>query len=274
VLERLRDKLEGATRLPGAEPDPLAALWWLAHGAPAPQAVERESWRRVEAFEARERWRAWAGEIGRERVPLVAAGLADDGGPPEAGLLLALEWRDGRRTPLPYHVVAGGPPRLDAEAVGRLAGRALGAAALPCKASDFAQLLAAALPDARGRLLAQSAARRGGCAGGPGRSAALEALTRAAARAARQRSDTRVFERAGESLARELPAGLDRLLSRLLAEPGDPQELAARIAELLEACAPPAGPDLAGVPCLVVVAAIALATTCPTDGGGAVTTYD
>ena len=266
VLERLRDKLAGAPRLPGAEPDPLAALWWTAGGVPTPEAAEAESWRRVEAFEARERWRLWIGVApARAPQPLVAAGLAEDGGPREAGLVLALQWADGRRIPLAYHCVADAPPRFDPEAVGRLAGRALTARMLPSSPIEFGHLLAAALPDARQRLLEHSAARRGGAAAGPGRGAALELLTRCAADAKLKRVDSTAIERATAALARDLPVGLDRLLARLVTEAPAPEQLARRIAELVEAAAPPPGPPLAGTPHLVLVAALVLASSCPAD---------
>jgi hypothetical protein len=266
VLERLRHKLAGAPRLPGAEPDPLAALWWTARGVPSPEAVEAESWRRVEAFEARERWRAWIGAApARSPQPLVAAGLTEDGGPREAGLVLALQWADGRRIPLAYHCLADAPPRFDPEAVGRLAGRALTARPLPSSPTDFGLLLAAALPDARHRLIEHSAARRGGAAAGPGRAAALELLARFAAAATLKRSDSSAVERATAALARDLPVGLDRLLARLVAAASAPEQLARRIAELVETAAPPSGPQLNGTPRLVLVAALVLASACPED---------
>ena len=45
-LETLRAKLDTAAPFPGAEPDPLASLWWLDAGSPEPEALEREAWRR------------------------------------------------------------------------------------------------------------------------------------------------------------------------------------------------------------------------------------
>jgi hypothetical protein len=67
------------------------------------------------------------------------------------------------------------------------------------------------------------------------------------------------------ALAQELPAGLDRMVARLIREPGASDQLATRIAEILERSAPPSAPPLGGTPRLVLVAAIALATRCPAE---------
>ncbi len=263
VLRTLRAKLASQGQVPGAEPDPLAALWWLEDGVPAPEALERESWRRVAPFEARERWRALAGPPQRRSpAPLVAAGIADDDGPPGAGVLLALEWRGGRGVPRPFADTGEAPPRRDPEALGELAERALHSAGVPTDPSQFAELLAGVMPEARAQLVALSAARRGS-AGSPGRQAALDLLARGAIDTHRQRADASALERAGQILACDVPAGLDRLIGRLARENGPPTELAARIVELAKTMLPPAAPPLDGTPRLVLVAAIVVASRCP-----------
>ncbi len=266
VLQRLRAKLGASTVAVGAEPDPLAALWWLDDGMPRPEALERESWRRVAPFEARERWRSLAGPARRApRTPLLAAAIADDDGPAEAGILLALEWRGGRRIPLPFVARTGETPHRDPDALGDLAERALRARAMPATSSDFADLLAGVMPEARAAMLALSAARRGTSSADEGRHAALEVLIRGTIQTHRERSDGSALERAAQVLDRELPAGLDRLIGRLAREGGAPIDLAARIAELGETLAPAAGPPLDGTPKLVLVAAIVLASRCAAD---------
>ncbi len=267
VLSTLRSKLAAGPRALGIEPDPLAALWWVGRGRPSISALESESWRRVEPFEAADRWRMVAGppQGRRHRRPLIAAGLVVDQGEPAAGLLLALEWPGGMRIPLPFVVAPNGAVRTDAVALGDLATRALSASALPAAPSDFACVLASVLPEARSRLLALSAARRGADATGANRREALRALLHAAHRAeeARDTAATATISDALAALRRELPAGLERTLGRLLRDGGE-RGLAARIVERIAPALPPAGPALDGTPRLVLVAAIALATRCPT----------
>lgn len=267
VLEKLRTKLAEVPRFAGAEPDPLAALWWVGGGAPLPETLEHESWRRVAPFEARERWRLQVGafDAARHDPPVVAAGIVADGGSPAVGVLLALEWQDGRRIPLPFTIAASGDVRADSAALGDLAERALRAAAIPTGTGEFTSALATVLPRARAQLLEYSAVRRGTHATGPGRSAALDLLKGWAAEATRDRADTEAIERAMTALAGELPVGLDRLIGRLLTEAGAHDHLAVRIAEVVESAAPLSGPRLDGTPRLVLVAAIALATRCPAE---------
>lgn len=268
VLRTLRAKLAEGPRTLGAEPDPLAALWWLDAGAPLPEALERESWRLVSPFEARERWRALVGthQAARHDPPVVAAGIVADAEPPAVGVLLALEWPGGRRIPLPYVLGADGQVRADPAALGELAERALRAAPIPTGTGEFTTALGSVVPRARAQLLEYSAARRGTLAVGPGRRAALEVLKSMGAEAERDRAETAAIERAMSVLASELPAGLDRLIARLLAHTGDHTDVASRLAEVVECSAPPGGPALDGTPRLVLVAAIALATRCPAEG--------
>ena len=266
VLRRLRSKLAEAQTSIGAEPDPLAALWWIDAGPPGAETLERESWRRVAPFEARERWRSLGGPVRRwPRTPVLTAGIAGDDGPAEAGILLALEWRGGRRIPLPFVVRAGRQPARDPEALGALAERALRATPLPAATSQFAELLAGVMPDARAALVALSAARHGTTSADDGRQAALEVLVRGSLRSHRERSDGSALERAATALGRELPVGLDRLIGRLAREGGAPVDLAVRITELVETAMPPSGPPLDGTPRLVLVAAIVLASRCAAD---------
>jgi hypothetical protein len=267
VLRVLRGKLADGSTTVGAEPDPLASLWWVDDGAPRIEALEREAWRRVAPFEARERWRALVGSAaGARQAPLLTAAIADES-PPGVGVLLALEWRSGARVPLPFVLEPGGQARLDAPALGDLATRTLRARPLPCDAGLFTSALAAVLPEARARVLALSAGRRGQTPG-PGRVSALDLLGRAAAATHRARADDTTLSSAIDLLARDLPVGLDRMVGRLVHECGSPSELALRIQEVLAATAPSVSPLLDGTPRLVLVAAIALATTCPSERAG------
>ena len=268
VLSTLREKLITGPRTLGIEPDPLAALWWVGRARPSISALEAESWRRVEPFEATDRWRTIVGTSPRcaHHPPLVAAGLVDDQGEPAAGVLLALEWPGGSRIPLPFVVAPTGAVRIDAFALGDIARRALAAGALPTTPSDFACVLASVLPQARSRLVALSAARHGAEVTSPGRREALDALLHAAHRAeqARDTTATNNIARAVDALRHELPAGLERRLGRLLRDGLGDQDLTRRIAEDIAPALPPPGPGLDGTPRLVLVAAIALATRCPT----------
>jgi superfamily II DNA or RNA helicase len=268
VLRTLRDKLAAGPRGLGIEPDPLAALWWIGQPQPFRSALDAESWRRVEPFEAADRWRMLVGTPRGRTVdpPLIAAALAADQGQPAAGLLLALEWPNGSRIPLPFIVAPSGAIRNDACALGELATRAIAAHPLPAAPSDFTCVLASVLPVARAQLLSLSASRRGADATGAGRRDALHVLLLAAHRAAEAR-DARAIESVAHGLAAlryDLPAGLDRRLARLLRDSAGERQLAAAIGERIAPALPPQGPALDGTPRLVLVAAIALATRCPT----------
>ena len=267
VLRKLRAKLDVAPRTLGVEPDPLASLWWMDRGRPLPETLEAESWRRVEPFEAAERWRMIAGppsERGRLR-PLIAAGVAPAGDGPELGVLLALEWPGGSRVPLPFVSEPSGTVRHDGFALGQLALRAFAAPALPTAPTDFTSALATILPHARTRLLSLSASRRGTDSTGPGRRRALEALVHAAhrAEAARDAPTSETIAQALAALRHELPEGLDRLLSRLIESGLRGLALAQRIRDQVLPALPPSGPTLDGTPRLVLVAAIALVSRCP-----------
>jgi superfamily II DNA or RNA helicase len=262
VLRILREKLAAMEHLPGSEPDPLAALWWVDEGS-LPDAVEREAWRRVSAFEGRERWHMLAGSArARDAAPLVGAVLVDDDGPPSLGVLLALEWPGGSRVPLPYVLVAGRAPARDAAALAALAERALRGRDLGVEPAAFTSALAAVLPDARDHLIELAAARHGGRCVGAGRRAALELLGAAAARTHRARAPSQELDRALLALGRELPAGLDRLVADLVRE-GDETATARGIVEAVHKNAPPAEPRLEGTPRLILVAALAVVTDCP-----------
>lgn len=269
VLTRLREKLGHVG--PASEPDPLAAVWWLDRGL-TPSDVERESWRRVAPFESRERWRAaldgcpppWQRAVATDRGPLVAAGLACDDLPPQAGLLFALEWRNGQQVPLGFVATAGAQPRSDPDALGALAERALKARPLPGDAAAFTDIVTAVLPMARAALVELSAQRTGARQPAPGRVAAVTALERGAAARATGRLDNSEIAAALRALRRDLPAGLDRLLARLAADSPHPEQLAKRILEIL-ASSPTASPqrDPDGPPRLTLVAALVLAVEGP-----------
>jgi hypothetical protein len=267
VLRTLRAKLAAAPRAIGAEPDPLAALWWLDLARPLAVSIDLESWRRVEPFEAAERWRMIAGPACERRPPrpLIAAGMLDADRDAGAGLLMALEWPDGARVPLPYVLNGDGTHRADGHALGQLAVRALGAGALPASPSDFACALASVLPNARAQLLSVSAARRGTAAADTGRRRAAAALLRAAHRAGEERDGPTIalLEEALAALRDGLTAGLDRRLERILRSGARDAALASAILAEIAPTLPPAGPPLEGTPRLVLVAAIALATRCP-----------
>lgn len=270
VLRTLRGKLDALPFAASPEPDPLLTLWWLDAAGPLPEALERESWRRVEPFEARERWREAVHLAPVAAGPCVAGGIAADDGPPAAGVLLALEWPGGERVPLPFVLTTAGECRIDAVALGRLAERALGAEPLCAAPADFATALAAALPEARRRLLEYSAALHGSRPRGPGRLAALRAVARAARAAARARDEATLglLSDASAALASELPAGHDRALHAMCRR-SDSRALPESIVRLLGSARPAAiQASPAGPPRLVFVAALALAGRCPADASG------
>ncbi|HXY19721.1 MAG TPA: DEAD/DEAH box helicase [Gemmatimonadales bacterium] len=269
VLRALRDKLHAGPDLLGIEPDPLAALWWIDGGPPLIPDLEAESWRRVEPFEAADRWRATVGPTAPPRPsrPLIAAGMVADRGAPAAGLLLALEWPNGSRIPLPYVVGPGGEIAADGIALGSLAARALEADPLPTAPVDFAGVLGSVLARARSQLPALSAARRGLDSPGVNRRHALDALLHAAHRAEESRDAVAAAAvgLAVEALRHELPVGLERRLGRLLREHRGDDRLPEHIARAVLPALPPPAPVLDGTPRLVLVAGIALATRCPCD---------
>ena len=267
VLRALRAKLDAGPSLLGVEPDPLAALWWVGGRPPVVSDLEAESWRLIEPFEAADRWRATLGPAPPPRParPLIAAGLAADQASPAVGLLLALEWPNGSRIPLPFVVASSGAIIADAIALGRLATSALESETLPATPVDFACVLGSVLSQARGQLLMLSAARHGVDAPGANRRRALEALLHAAHRTeeTRDATATAAVALAISALRYELPVGLERRLGRLLQGHRD-DHLAASVAQAIVPALPPAAPALDGTPRLVLVAAIALATRCPT----------
>lgn len=267
VLRTLREKLAGSPAAVTAEPDPFSALWWLDAIGPIPEALERESWRRVEPFEARERWRAAAGRVSTPRRPCVAGAVADDDAPPAAGLLLALEWQNGARIPLPFVLGPGGYCRCDAAELGALAERALNARPIVASAPDFGTALATVLPEARRRLLSLSAARRGSQPQGPGRRAALLVVARATRLAVTARDATSLdtLARVSAALSEELPAGLDRaVLDACRAKVPGPA-MTTSLDELLRRHGSRPLERLDGTPRLVFVAAVTVASRCPQD---------
>ena len=269
VLRTLRAKLARAGGTT-AEPDPLSALWWLEAPGPFATALEDESWRRVEPFEARERWRAIAGPVTVRAGPRVGAGEVDDGRAPAAGVLFCIEWPDGSRVPIPFVLEPGGDVHCDPIALGALAERALGALPLVAAPADFRTALAAALPEARRRLLACSAARHGAPPQGTGRRRALRAIAQGVRRATSKRdaASLTTLAAAAAKLAEELPAGLDRALADLCSDAPDGLADDHQL-EILLRSAPewPSG-FRDGAPRLRLVAAIAVASRCPADGGG------
>jgi hypothetical protein len=269
VLRTLRSKLDATPRTLGVEPDPLASLWWVDRARPLPETLEVESWRRVEPFEAAERWRMIVGtpEQRDRRQPLIAAGIASDREGPALGVLLALEWPSGSRVPLSFVIEPSGTVREDGFALGQLALRALAATGLPTTPTDFTCALATILPHARARLLSLSASRHGTDFTGPGRRRAIDALVRGAHRAEAIRDDqaSDAIAHALTALTHELPEGLDRMLARLVDGGLREHALATRVRERVAPCLPPPGPGLDGTPRLVLVAAIALVSRCPSD---------
>ncbi len=267
VLATLRAKLGAGPRALGIEPDPLAALWWVGNSRLSLASLEAESWRRVEPFEAADRWRMAVGAAPRtaHQPPLIAAALVPEG-EPAAGVLLALEWRGGARVPLPFVVTPSGVVRTDGFALGKLATRALTGTSLPATPSDFTGVLASVLPEARSRLLALSATRRGTDVTGGSRRSALRELLAEAHRAGEERdaSAATTIAQALEALRHELPAGLERALGRVMKNTATNGDLPARVVETVSRSLPPAGPALDGTPRLVLVAALAVATRCPT----------
>ncbi len=267
VLRTLRQKLAGSPAAVTAEPDPLSALWWLDAAGPIPEALERESWRRVEPFEARERWRAAAGSGSTPRRPCVAAVVADDDAPPAVGILLALEWQNGAHIPLPFVLGPEGHCRCDAAGLGALAERALNARPIVASAPDFGTALAAVLPEARRRLLACSAARRGSPPQGPGRRAALLVVARAARAAvsARDATTLETLARVSAALSEELPAGLDRAVFDACRAGVPGPEMTASLDAALRSHDDRCLERLDGTPKLVFVAAVTVASRCPQD---------
>lgn len=269
TLRTLRAKLAVLPAAAAPEPDPLSALWWLDADEPLPEALERESWRRVEPFEARERWRAAIRPVHATGGACVAAGIARDDQPPAAGILLALEWPGGAPIPLPFVIAPGGECRCDPAALGALAERALASAPLCAAPADFATALAAALPEARRRLLEYSAARHASRPQGPGRAAALRCLAQAGRAAARSRDEPalELLSRLTTALSRELPAGLDRVILDACQRRGI-ADVGPALEPLLRNCPPPPGAAVPrGSPQLRFVAALAIAGRCPDDAG-------
>lgn len=260
VLRALRGKLTSAGRLGGSEPDPLAALWWIDE-VPDAAALDRESWRRVAPFEARERWRILSGPAPESRRPLVAAGVDD--GPPAAGVLLALTWRSGHRIPLPYVITAAGHIAADADSLGHFAERALAARPVPSDAPSFAATLATVLPLARARMLELSGSRYGTPRMGPAQDEALELLRREWETCHRHKYSYGDLDPAIEGLEQGVVAGFERQLAAELRRlHSKPMILATSVRCLLERLREQDLPVLHGTPRLDLIAALVLASEC------------
>lgn len=265
VLRALRTKLARAGALAGSEPDPLAALWWV-DGTPDNEALERESWRRVAPFEARERWRSLAGGVATPGDrPVVAAGVVRDDELPAAGVLLSLAWRSGHRIPLPFIVTAAGRVSASTEQLGRFAERALRARPIETDTQSFAATLATVLPHARRRMLELSGARYGGPRMGPGQYDALDILKREWDICHRHKYSYGDLDPAIECLESGVIAGLERELADLGRRRLNPMILATSVRILFDRLLDENAPALGGTPRLELVAAIVLAGECPSS---------
>ena len=254
VLERLRAKIDAAPLGPTAEPDPLAALWWMESGLSA-ESLEREGWRRVAPFEACERWRAFGSTAAGPDAPVVAGAVAGEGHGAGLAVVLAAITPDGLRIPLPYLLTTGGAVREDAQAVADLAMMAARSEAAFVEPGMLTSAIGAVLPLAQRRIGELAAAQYGVIPPGPGRAAAMAALERAAARAHRARSDTAAIDLARNALRFDLPAGLDARVGQLSRETGDGLHVA--LVQLVGAAAlspPPFRPRLELVAAIVLAA--------------------
>ena len=261
VLRTLRTKLAGASALPGSEPDPLAALWWVnarLDGA----SIEHESWRRIAPFEARERWRMIAGGAGSGSRPVIAGGLVE-GAEPAAGVLLAITWSSGHRVPLPFVITASGNVVESAELLGELAERALAADALPVDAASFASALSTVLPVARRRLIELSGNRFGASPMGPGQRDMLDMLQREWDTCRKYKFSYGDLDAAIEHLETSVIAGLELELGDLGRRKVTPMIKATGVRILFERLLPRVTPHLRGTPRLDLLGAIVLATKCP-----------
>jgi helicase-like protein/SNF2 domain-containing protein len=256
VLERLRAKIGAAPLAPTAEPDPLAALWWMDAGL-SPESLEREGWRRVAPFEACERWRAFGQRpAGALEGPVVAGAVARDGCTAGLAIVLVAAMNDGRRIPLPFLLTANGAIREDAHAVAEVAMKAATAEPAFVEPGMMTSALGAVLPLAQRRLAELNASQHGVIEPGPGRAAALVALEQVAARAHRGRSDTAAIDAARRTLRFDVSAGVDATLGRMADANG--VDFAASILRIagqpLDAGVEPRAPHLELVAAIVVAA--------------------
>jgi len=260
TLDRLRHKIVRGAHAPTAEPDPLAALWWLDRGL-TPAALDEEAWQRAAPFEAWERWRALLdGADGGDR-PLVA-GAVVEGGAAGVGLLLTLTSTGHRAIPLPYVLGAGGSVLEDAVELGVLAERASRGRPVIIEPGLLADALATVLPLARARAAALHAAWRGVVLMAPGRRAVLGILDHAIARGRRDRTDVMVLEEAAARLAHDVPAGVERRLGEL-ARSTSSGELIAHEALRLTAHQPAPEQTAPPPPRLALAAALVVTARCP-----------
>jgi superfamily II DNA or RNA helicase len=260
TLRRLREKLDRGAHAPTAEPDPLAALWWLEQGL-QPDAVDAEAWRRVTPFEAMERWHGLLDGHTEAPDPVVAGAVVTEGCA-EVGVLLAVEWPGHAAVPLPYVMRSGNAVREDAVALTALAERARRGRPVTVEPAMLTDALATVLPLARARAATLHAAWRGSIAPAPGRRAALAILERAVLIAQRDRRDTGDLDDALTRLRHDLPAGAERMLVDLVRSGPTASELAAAVMRLADARAdgvrePPPRPRLA------LAAALVVSVSCP-----------
>lgn len=260
TLRRLREKLERGAHAPTAEPDPLAALWWLEQGA-APAAIDAEAWRRVAPFEAFECWHALLHADAGDGRPALAGAIVEDGDS-AVGLLLAVEWAGHAPVPLPFVMRPGAAVIEDAVALADLAGRAQRGRPVTVEPGMLTDALAMTLPLARARAAELHAAWHGAVAPGPGRRAASALLEREALRARRDRSDATDLEEAAALLLADVPDGVERSLRDLVRSAAPAATVATLVRQLVSADGP-AGREAPARPRLALAAALVVTAMCP-----------
>jgi hypothetical protein len=259
TLRRLREKLERGALTPTAEPDPLAALWWLDRDL-SPAAIDAEAWRRVTPFEARERWQVLLDDRTDPPRPVIAGAVVADG-EPGVGVLLTLDWPGHAAIPIPWVLRPGDAAREDAVALTALAERAQRGRPVPVEPAMLTDTLATVLPLARARAAELHAAWHGAIPPAPGRRAALALLERAALLARRDRRDGSDLEDAVARLRHDVTAGAERALGDLARSGASPHAVARAVLRLVPA-ADDAG-DTPVRPRLTLVAALVVSVACP-----------
>ena len=260
VLDRLQEKLGRAASMPTAEPDPLAALWWLDRGL-TPAAMDTEAWRRVAPFEAWERWQSLAHDTVDVDGPVIAGAITAEGDS-AVGLLLELSWRGRPPVPLPYVLRHGGVVAEDAVVLTALAELACRGRPVTVEAALLAEALATVLPLARARAGALHASCRGAAPMMPGRRAVLAILDRATLRARRDRTDGTQTEEAATRLLHDVPEGLERRLGDLARSKCDPARVAQEVMSLTSRMPLPET-EAPAPPRLSLAAALVVTAVCP-----------